>query len=48
MTVSARFSYIVGVFEVLEQQKFIVGLLTQARSSDKEAMTLLVIPAHGR
>lgn len=38
----------VGVLEVFEQLEFIVGLLSQARSSDKEAMALLMIPAHGR
>ena len=36
----------VGVLGVLEQEEFVVGLLTQARGSDEEAVAFTV-PTHG-
>lgn len=47
VTISPGFPQVVGVLGVLQQEEFVVGLLSQACGPDEEAMTFTV-PAHGR
>ena len=47
VAIGLGFPQVVGVLGVLQQEEFVVGLLTQACSPDEEAMTFTVSP-HGR